>query len=1152
MQRIRRLIGYLPSLWCRISLLVEWNIKGEVGRRRLSYEALEFRRLLAVGDLRIANYNVLGFDGTPSADVGTIIKAIGDEVYNGRSRPVDVLAIQEVRSQATTTAAVVSQLNAIYGAGKYARGNLNGSALSANETMGLIYNTSTIQLVSEVGIGTTGTNGAPRQPIRYQLRPLELPAGNDFYLYNSHMKASDTASDQARRNVEATTIRADADALGAGTHIIYAGDFNLKTSSEAAYQTMLSAGAGQARDPLNRPGNWNGNAAFTDIFTQAPAVSPPSGFVGGGINDRFDLQLQTYEWGDNTGLEYLANSYHTFGNNGSVAMNGNINAATSTALPGLSNRTTILNLLTTTSDHLPLVADYFFAPNLAPTSVTLSANTIAENAASNILVGNFTTTDPNLADTHTYSLVAGSGSTNNSSFTISGNTLRSAAGFALDGTANYTIRVRTTDNGGLSFEAPLTISVTNVAPTVTAANASVTGLEGTAIANSGTYGDIAADTVTITSSVGTAINNGNGTWSWSITPTDNVPATTVTITARDEDGGSRTVTFTYTATNAAPLVSANNATVSGNEGTAVANSGTYSDVSGDTVTLSASSGTVTKNANGTWNWSITQPDNQSNTTVSITASDEDGGSRVTTFAYSVLNVAPNVTVSAASVAVNEGQMATNSGTYGDVPADTVTMTASVGTVSILNGVWSWSLPTSDDLPATLVTITASDEDGGQTLRTFTYASNNVAPSVNRSLAIVSGNVLTVLSNTGTYADVPADVVTLSVSQGAITKNLDGTWNWTVTPSALANNQDVTVTATDDDGGSSVVTFSFTALVNIPSQKLFYNDSGFETVGGVSSALDNSKSLLRSSAVQATTSFANVSNYSKGINGLVFDVAGLASNSLSASDFIFRASPTGLSGVANPSIWPSAPNPSVVNVTPGTATTPAVVRLEWADNAIQNVWLQVIVRANANTGLVNRQVYYIGHALGEVDGLSPYRVSTTDVGLVRSGVSNAIVSASDVRDLDKDRRITTSDVGFVRSRVGNTVLIGNITVPASGSGSEGEDDLVAPWPTVNIPSNSPRQADVPAISAQQPIVPRITEHQYLEPSLPIRSPQGPVIANPILQNGEGEDQMVISSLANDLQLPVHRFVNGGNSLDEASLATLDDYFISIAKKRRTAR
>lgn len=338
---------------------------------------------MAVGDLRIVNYNVLGFDGTPSTDLGTVLKAIGDEVYNGRSRPIDVLAIQEVQTQATTTASVVSQLNALYGAGRYRSGTLNGTSTAGNQTTGLIYNTQTITLVSEVGVGTVSGSGAARQPIRYQLRPIGVPSGNDFYVYNSHYKATSQgteAADAARRNVEAQQIRLNADALGQGAHVIYTGDFNTKSSTEASFQTIIGTGNGQGIDPVNRLGSWSGNSSFKDVFTQAPAVNPPSGFVGGGLNDRFDFQLLTNEWTDNVGLEYVTGSYRTFANNGTVSVNGNINAASNTALASLANRTTILNLLTTVTDHLPVVVDYQFVDQslnilLAPTSISENGGT---------------------------------------------------------------------------------------------------------------------------------------------------------------------------------------------------------------------------------------------------------------------------------------------------------------------------------------------------------------------------------------------------------------------------------------------------------------------------------------------------------------------------------------------------------------------------------------------------------------------------------------------------------------------------------------------------------------------------------------------------------------------------------------------------------
>lgn len=406
----------------------------------------------------------------------------------------------------------------------------------------------------------------------------------------------------------------------------------------------------------------------------------------------------------------------------------------------------------------------------------------------------------------------------------------------------------------------------------------------------------------------------------------------------------------------------------------------------------------------------------------------------------LLNTPPVLGVDNAAVNVSEGVNATNTGTWADndLPANVVTLTASAGAiVKNANGTWSWSVGTVDQQASQTVTITATDDLGASTTATFTYAVANVPPTVSSSSGAVSGNVLSVISNTGTYGDVPADTVTMSASLGTVVSNGNGTWSWSITPSAAISNQTVTITASDEDGGTSTSTFSLTALVAVTNRRVFYNDSGYETNGGVNSALDGAKVLLRATNTAQQTTFANVSSYSRGINGVVLDVAGLANTTLTASDFVFRVAPPGASGNVTPSTWAAAPTPSVINVTPGNATTAARVRLEWLANQIQNTWLQIIVLANANTGLTNREVYYLGSALGEVDGAAPYRVTTSDVGIVRAGVGNAVVSVDDARDIDKDRRITTTDVGYIRGRVSNTVLLNNITVPASGSGPEGE-------------------------------------------------------------------------------------------------------------------
>ncbi len=315
--------------------------------------------------LRIASYNIASSTGAPRAGLDTILAAIGSETVNGVAEPLDVLALQEVQHQATTTQDVVDLLNGIYGPGVYACGSLDGRSTGTG-TQGLVYNTQTVQLLDETAVGTATTTGEPRQALRYHLQPVNGGSGTDFWIYNSHYKALDDSTSANRRLDEAEAIRADADALGPGAQILYMGDFNTYTSNEAGYQFLLSPGNGQAVDPLNDPGNWHARVGFIGIDTQAPAVSPPAPLTGGGLNDRFDFELMTGALMDGYGLDYLPGSYHTFGNNGSVRLSGSINDPSNTALPDLPNRGTVLDLLTTVADHLPVVADYMIENGSAP------------------------------------------------------------------------------------------------------------------------------------------------------------------------------------------------------------------------------------------------------------------------------------------------------------------------------------------------------------------------------------------------------------------------------------------------------------------------------------------------------------------------------------------------------------------------------------------------------------------------------------------------------------------------------------------------------------------------------------------------------------------------------------------------------------------
>ena len=101
-------------------------------------------------------------------------------------------------------------------------------------------------------------------------------------------------------------------------------------------------------------------------------------------------------------------------------------------------------------------------PNEAPTDLTLAPTAVSENQPAGAVVGSLGAVDPDAGDTHAFTLVTGTGGSDNSSFSISGSSLRTAAVLDHEATPTRSIRVRATDSGGLFVEKQLTITVTDV------------------------------------------------------------------------------------------------------------------------------------------------------------------------------------------------------------------------------------------------------------------------------------------------------------------------------------------------------------------------------------------------------------------------------------------------------------------------------------------------------------------------------------------------------------------------------------------------------------------------------------------------------------------------------------------------------------------
>jgi len=97
--------------------------------------------------------------------------------------------------------------------------------------------------------------------------------------------------------------------------------------------------------------------------------------------------------------------------------------------------------------------------NEAVLTVALTGSSVTEHLATNTTVGTFSSTDTDTGNSHSYSLVSGTGSDDNASFNISGNTLRTTAVFDFETKSSYTIRVRSTDQGGLFTEQDFAITI---------------------------------------------------------------------------------------------------------------------------------------------------------------------------------------------------------------------------------------------------------------------------------------------------------------------------------------------------------------------------------------------------------------------------------------------------------------------------------------------------------------------------------------------------------------------------------------------------------------------------------------------------------------------------------------------------------------------
>ena len=215
----------------------------------------------------------------------------------------------------------------------------------------LFYRSSKFDLIEQNIISTT-----VRDINHYVLRLQTVDMVNnpiDINIFVVHLKSSDGGANEAIRLEMVTEFTDFLATIPSDSNVIFAGDLNMYDADEDGYIELLDpSNAIVLKDPINSPGDWNNNESFSAIHTQSTRISS-AGFgagAGGGLDDRFDFILLSENMLGTPSLQYTADTYKAYGNNGNC-YNLDINDPTCTGEFSQTTRSRLYN----TSDHLPVI-----------------------------------------------------------------------------------------------------------------------------------------------------------------------------------------------------------------------------------------------------------------------------------------------------------------------------------------------------------------------------------------------------------------------------------------------------------------------------------------------------------------------------------------------------------------------------------------------------------------------------------------------------------------------------------------------------------------------------------------------------------------------------------------------------------------------------
>jgi hypothetical protein len=223
---------------------------------------------------------------------------------------------------------------------------------------------------------------------------------------------------------------------------------------------------------------------------------------------------------------------------------------------------------------------------------------------------------------------------------------------------------------------------------------------------------------------------------------------------------------------------------------------------------------------------------------------------------------------------------------------------------------------------------------------------------------------------------------------------------------------------DADGNARIDMGAFEYVPDgsvVLGRHVFYNNSFWDTPTAENPEFDDDTAIAtdkRALLPGQTAKFANYTSFSRGINGVMVDIANPA-GTITNADFEFK-----VGNDNDPANWNPLLVTPTVDVRPGKGLGDSDrVTLIWPDNTIQNTWLQVTV-LGANTGLDVDNVFYFGNAIGEVgdEPTTSAAVDAFDILYARNNPHPFFDPAEITSnyDFDRDQRVDATDILIARN------------------------------------------------------------------------------------------------------------------------------------------